>query len=92
MGGGEVALASWFGKTACFALFVFIQLTLCPKSLLLQVFYIYKLSNSLKAAGDRGLADGPTAGGGAGPEAAAALPIPTALLPAAANQGHSGAL
>lgn len=51
MGGGEVALASWFGKTACFALFLFIQLTLCPKSLLLQVFYIYKLSNSLKAAG-----------------------------------------
>lgn len=41
---------------------------------------------------DRGLADGPATGGRAGPEAAAALPIPAALLPAAANQGHPGAL
>lgn len=39
-----------------------------------------------------GLADGPTTGGRAGPEATTALPILAALLPAAANQGHPGAL
>lgn len=39
-----------------------------------------------------GLAHGPSAGGGAGPDAVAAVPLLTALLPAAANQGHPGAL
>lgn len=39
-----------------------------------------------------GLTDGPTAGGRAGPDSAAALPLPAALLPAAANQGRPGAL
>lgn len=41
---------------------------------------------------DRRSADGPAAGGRAGPEASAALPIPAALLPTAAHQGHAGAL
>lgn len=39
-----------------------------------------------------GLAHGPSAGGGAGPDTVAAVPLLTALLPAAANQGHPGAL
>lgn len=42
--------------------------------------------------GTDGLADGPTTRGRAGPEATAALPIPAALLPAAAHEGHPGAL
>lgn len=42
--------------------------------------------------GTDGLEDGPTTRGRAGPEATAALPIPAALLPAAAHEGHPGAL
>lgn len=42
--------------------------------------------------GTDGLADGSTTRGRAGPEATAALPIPAALLPAAAHEGHPGAL
>lgn len=39
-----------------------------------------------------GLAHGPAAGGRAGPDTATAVPLLVALLPAAANQGHPGAL
>lgn len=49
-------------------------------------------SNALCFPGTEVFTHGPTAGGRAGPEATAALPILAALLPAAADQGHPGAL